>query len=258
MTTKTTAAILILSASLTLVGCETMSSAATNPDTAKTRRGAAIGAGVGAVVGLLSKGDTVQNAMIGAAIGGLAGGAIGNYQDRQERKLRAQLAGTGVDVQRIGDNIPLTFSTVGATTDGPSEPNLGFCCDDQQIGSDVWFIFQATHTGTATASLCGSNYDTKVAIYTGTTCPVGPNTALAGNDDSTACGGNGLQSRVTFPCTAGNQYLIRVGGYLGRQGNVQMTVASAPAPDCPADFNMDGGIDGSDVEAFFERWENGC
>jgi len=29
-------------------------------------------------------------------------------------------------------------------------------------------------------------------------------------------------------------------------------------PDCPADFNMDGGIDGSDVEAFFERWENGC
>jgi len=109
MTTKTTAAILILSASLTLVGCETMSSAATNPDTAKTRRGAAIGAGVGAVVGLLSKGDKVQNAMIGAAIGGLAGGAIGNYQDRQERKLRAQLAGTGVDVQRIGDNITLNM-----------------------------------------------------------------------------------------------------------------------------------------------------
>jgi len=43
MTTKTTAAILILSASLALVGCETMSRAATNPDTAKTRRGAAIG-----------------------------------------------------------------------------------------------------------------------------------------------------------------------------------------------------------------------
>jgi hypothetical protein len=27
---------------------------------------------------------------------------------------------------------------------------------------------------------------------------------------------------------------------------------------CPADFNADGGIDFSDVEAFFERWENGC
>jgi hypothetical protein len=27
---------------------------------------------------------------------------------------------------------------------------------------------------------------------------------------------------------------------------------------CPADFNADGGIDFGDVEAFFERWENGC
>jgi hypothetical protein len=27
---------------------------------------------------------------------------------------------------------------------------------------------------------------------------------------------------------------------------------------CPADFNADGGIDFTDVEAFFERWENGC
>jgi hypothetical protein len=27
---------------------------------------------------------------------------------------------------------------------------------------------------------------------------------------------------------------------------------------CPADFNADGGIDGADVEAFFERWVAGC
>jgi hypothetical protein len=27
---------------------------------------------------------------------------------------------------------------------------------------------------------------------------------------------------------------------------------------CPADFNADGGIDFGDVEAFFQRWENGC
>ncbi|MCX5690281.1 MAG: hypothetical protein NTV94_10960, partial [Planctomycetota bacterium] len=26
---------------------------------------------------------------------------------------------------------------------------------------------------------------------------------------------------------------------------------------CPADFNQDGGIDGSDVEAFFASWESG-
>ena len=30
----------------------------------------------------------------------------------------------------------------------------------------------------------------------------------------------------------------------------------APAP-CPADFNQDGGVDGSDVESFFLAWESG-
>ena len=29
------------------------------------------------------------------------------------------------------------------------------------------------------------------------------------------------------------------------------------APPCPADFNMDGGVDGSDIQAFFEKWEAG-
>ncbi len=102
--------------SLLLAGCASTG----NPDTAKTRSGAAIGAGVGAVIGLLSKGDKFDNAAIGAAIGGLGGAAIGNYQDQQERKLRAQLANTGVEVQRVGNNITLdmpggvTFATNSA------------------------------------------------------------------------------------------------------------------------------------------------
>jgi hypothetical protein len=27
---------------------------------------------------------------------------------------------------------------------------------------------------------------------------------------------------------------------------------------CPSDFNADGGVDFGDIQAFFERWENGC
>jgi outer membrane protein OmpA-like peptidoglycan-associated protein len=102
--------------SLLLTGCASTG----NPDTAKTRSGAAIGAGIGAVIGLLSKGDKFDNAAIGAAIGGLGGAAIGNYQDQQERKLRAQLANSGVEVQRVGNNITLdmpggvTFATNSA------------------------------------------------------------------------------------------------------------------------------------------------
>jgi outer membrane protein OmpA-like peptidoglycan-associated protein len=97
----------LASASLFLSACESLKSVATDPDTQNTRRGAAIGAGVGAVAGLLTGGDKLQRALIGAAVGGLAGGAIGNYQDRQEKKLREEMANSGVDVVRQGDNITL-------------------------------------------------------------------------------------------------------------------------------------------------------
>ncbi|MBS0198772.1 MAG: hypothetical protein JSR77_18650 [Planctomycetes bacterium] len=35
-------------------------------------------------------------------------------------------------------------------------------------------------------------------------------------------------------------------------------VGLAVTPDCPGDFNGDGGIDGTDVSDFFDHWENGC
>ena len=78
----------------------------------KTGRNAAIGAGIGVLAGLLS-GDSAterrQHAMVGAGIGALGGAAIGQYQDRQERALRARTANTGIDVQREGDNITLNL-----------------------------------------------------------------------------------------------------------------------------------------------------
>lgn len=76
----------------------------------RTQKGAIIGAVAGAVAGLLSGDDATerrQRALVGAGVGGLAGGAIGRYQDNQERALRERMAGTGVDVVRDGDNITL-------------------------------------------------------------------------------------------------------------------------------------------------------
>ena len=83
-----------------------------NNDNNRTQKGAILGAVVGAVAGLLSGDDATerrQRALVGAGVGGLAGGAIGNYQDRQERALRDSMAGTGVDVVRSGDNITLNM-----------------------------------------------------------------------------------------------------------------------------------------------------
>lgn len=99
----------------------------------KTSKGAMIGAAIGVAAGLLSGGDATerrQRALVGAGVGGLTGGAIGSYQDRQEKILRERTAGTGVDVVRQGDNITLnmpngiTFGFDSATLDPGFYPVL--------------------------------------------------------------------------------------------------------------------------------------
>jgi outer membrane protein OmpA-like peptidoglycan-associated protein len=129
-TTVTRIALAMLAGTFLLSSCEALQDASTSPEYSKTRRGAGYGAAAGAVIGLLSKGDKLENAAIGAAIGGLAGAAIGNYQDRQEQKLRKDLAGTGVDVVRKGDNLTLdmpgdiTFATNSADINSRLYPIL--------------------------------------------------------------------------------------------------------------------------------------
>ena len=101
-------------------GCTTVNPYTREQQTSKAAKGAGIGAAAGAVVGLLTKGDKLQNALIGAGVGAIAGGGVGYYMDVQEAKLRQKLEGTGVSVTRMGDNITLnmpssiTFATNSA------------------------------------------------------------------------------------------------------------------------------------------------
>ncbi len=105
----------VLAATLTMFtsGCATYTGQTSDPDDPnRTKRGALIGAAIGAAAGLLSGGDAVerrQRAMVGAGIGALAGGGIGAYQDRQEAELRRETAGTGIEVTRDGDVIKLNL-----------------------------------------------------------------------------------------------------------------------------------------------------
>lgn len=94
--------------SIALVGCA---------ENRNTGIGAATGAAVGAATGLLVGGNDRRNALVGAGIGLLAGAAVGQYLDQQQRELEADLAGTGAEVERQGDqllvNMPsqITFDT---------------------------------------------------------------------------------------------------------------------------------------------------
>jgi outer membrane protein OmpA-like peptidoglycan-associated protein len=113
---KAMAAIGLASALLATAACTT------DPYTGQQRVSrTAIGAAVGALGGYLL-GDVVggrsdrTERILGAGIGAVAGGAVGAYMDRQERDLRRQTAGTGVDVIRQGDDLLLRMPS-GITFD---------------------------------------------------------------------------------------------------------------------------------------------
>jgi outer membrane protein OmpA-like peptidoglycan-associated protein len=95
-----------------LAGCMTNDAYTGNRKVSSTAKGAGIGAAVGAVAGILTGPDARahrKNALIAAGVGALAGAAVGQYMDRQEAKLRAELQGTGVSVVRNGNNITLNM-----------------------------------------------------------------------------------------------------------------------------------------------------
>jgi outer membrane protein OmpA-like peptidoglycan-associated protein len=104
------AVLILLFAAFAASGCMTYDPYTGEQQTSKATSGAIIGAVGGAAVGALANhGDRGKGALIGAAAGGAAGGGIGYYMDRQEAELRRKLAGTGVRVERNGDQINLVM-----------------------------------------------------------------------------------------------------------------------------------------------------
>jgi len=101
----------------------TTAACVTDPVTGERRVSrAAIGAGLGVIGGYLG-GDLIggrndrTEKIVGAGIGAIAGAGIGAYMDRQEQRIREQTAGTGVEVDRVGNELLLrmpsgvTFAT---------------------------------------------------------------------------------------------------------------------------------------------------
>ena len=66
----------------------------------KTRRGAVIGAAVGAAGAIATGKREADEILVGAGIGAIAGGAVGGYMDAQEEKI-ARIPGT--TVQRVDE-----------------------------------------------------------------------------------------------------------------------------------------------------------
>jgi len=99
-----------------------LSACVTDPETGNRTISKAAMGGIGGALGGYLLGDLVggrrdrTEKILGAGIGAVAGAGVGYYMDEQERKLRQQTAGTGVNVIRDGDNLVL---------DMPSEITFG-------------------------------------------------------------------------------------------------------------------------------------
>jgi outer membrane protein OmpA-like peptidoglycan-associated protein len=96
----------------TITGCQTYDAYTGEQKVSNTAKGAGIGAGIGAVLAYVANQDESsktrkRRVLQAAGIGAIAGGGVGYYMDRQEAELRKQLRGTGVSVERVGDNINL-------------------------------------------------------------------------------------------------------------------------------------------------------
>lgn len=91
-------------------GCTTTNPYTNEQQTSSLAKGAGIGALVGGVAGATKSGNhRLDKTLIGAAVGAAAGGGVGYYMDAQEAKLRQEMQGTGVSVNRVGDQIQLNM-----------------------------------------------------------------------------------------------------------------------------------------------------
>ncbi|MDG2291841.1 MAG: hypothetical protein P8L37_04210 [Phycisphaerales bacterium] len=108
----------------------------------------------------------------------------------------------------IGDHV---FNTAAATTDGSSHLNL--CDINGQVHKDIWYTYGAPCSGTLTLSTCDqAEFDTDIVVYdAGSGCTPGDAEVLACNDVGPGCGG--FTSELDVPVTAGQQLLVRIGGF---------------------------------------------
>ncbi|MBX9712300.1 MAG: OmpA family protein [Pseudomonadaceae bacterium] len=117
------------STAVLLAGCASQNPYDNQPPSSnKTAKYGGLGALAGAAAGaLISHDNRGKGALIGAAIGGASGAGYGYYADKQEAELRQSMQGTGVEVQRQGDQIKLIMPG-----------NITFATDSSEIVSNFY------------------------------------------------------------------------------------------------------------------------
>jgi hypothetical protein len=117
--------------------------------------------------------------------------------------------------------------------------------------NDVWHSLTARYSADYTISLCGSAFDTTLAVFDDCS-----GTELACNDDTgpDVCD-HKWQSQLTIALEKGSTYYIRIAGWNGETGDYTLTVFG---PQCTGplamDFNDDCKVDFQDFAIFSQSW----
>ncbi len=110
-----------------LTGCASMKNddGSLNKTTSYGGLAALAGGDAGA---LINHNNPGQGALIGAAIAGSAGAGYGYYVDKQEAELRESMKGSGVEVEREGDQLKLVMpgSITFATGQAEIQPSFQY------------------------------------------------------------------------------------------------------------------------------------
>lgn len=97
-------ALSLITVSALFMGCADMNTGLSNAQT-----GALLGGVAGAIAGKATSNHSTKRTLIGGAVGALAGYGVGTYMDKQQADLNQELKGSGIKVERQGDNINLNM-----------------------------------------------------------------------------------------------------------------------------------------------------
>jgi hypothetical protein len=204
-------------------------------------------------------------------ITGLPGGSYilemvidpGNYIPEANENNNA----TRVSVQIPGDCISSVndlFANATTISGSPASAEGNNGCASKETGEpnhagdtggvSIWFRWIAPSSATTTITTIGSDFDTLLAVYTGSS--VGSLNLVANNDDIVLY--TYKQSRLTFQAVAGRVYSIAVDGWQGEHGRVQLNINPPPNDafaECMTISNTQGSVQSYNTGAVKESNE---
>jgi len=124
-------------------------------------------------------------------------------------------------------------------------------CGDDDINFPLWYSFTVATAGSVTIDTAGSNFDTVLAVFSGS---CGSLTCIASSDDTVAT----TQSEVTFTASTGTSYVIAAGSFGDAEeynnvivaGNLALKIVSQVAQTPSVTRTPAPTVDDDDISTF--------